>query len=116
MKGWNKIVTSYNINAKMVGYPVRMKMECWNSTGKESLVLKALILQEMVKKGIFMSQGVSFISYSHSSEDIQFTLNSLDEICKYISQIKNENDYQKHLEGKMPQQVWKMKIPATKKK
>ena len=116
MKGWNKIVTSYNINAKLIGYPVRMKMDCLDRAGKESLVLKALILQEMVKKGIFMSQGVSFISYSHSSDDIQFTLNSLDEICKNISQIKNENDYQKHLEGKMPQQVWKMKIPPTKKK
>jgi glutamate-1-semialdehyde 2,1-aminomutase len=114
--GWNKIVSSYNINAKMKGYPIRMKMECFDSTGNESIILKSLILQEMVKKGIFMSQGVSFISYSHSTKDIEFTLNALEQTCKTISKINKESEYEKYLEGKIPKQVWNMKIPSTKKK
>ena len=44
MQEWNRVVSSYDINAKMKGYPVRMKMECLNSAGKESMVLKTLIL------------------------------------------------------------------------
>ena len=115
IENWNRIVTSYGINAKMVGYPIRMKMESLDSKGNESIILKSLILQEMVKKGVFMSQGVSFISFSHSSEDIEFTLNALDETCKTISKIDKESEYQNYLEGDIPKQVWSMKIPPTKK-
>jgi hypothetical protein len=92
-----------------------MKMECLDTNGNESIILKSLILQEMVKKGIFMSQGVSFLSYSHSSEDIEFTLNALDETCKTISSIENESEYKNFLEGEIPKTVWSMKIPPTKK-
>jgi len=116
MEEWNKIVLDYDVNAKMKGYPVRMKMECLDSDGKESMPLKSLILQEMVKRGVFMSQGVSFISYSHSSEDIQYTINALEETCKIISKIDNMSGINKLLEGNMPQSVWSMKIPPTKKK
>ena len=76
------------------------------------MILKTIIMQEMVKRGIFMSQGVSFISYSHSSADIEYTINALEETCKIISKI---NELDKLLEGKMPQSVWSMKIPPTKK-
>ena len=115
MQNWNKIVSSHDIKAKMEGYPVRMKMKCLDSSGKESMILKTIIMQEMVKRGIFMSQGVSFISYSHSSADIEYTINALEEICEIISKT-NENELDKLLEGKMPQSVWSMKIPPTKKR
>jgi glutamate-1-semialdehyde aminotransferase len=114
MQGWNKIVSSYNIQAKMEGYPIRMKMKCLDSSGKESMMLKTIIMQEMIKRGIFMSQGVSFISYSHSSTDIEHTINALEETCKVISKV-DENEFHKLLEGKIPQSVWSMKIPPTKK-
>jgi glutamate-1-semialdehyde 2,1-aminomutase len=115
MQNWNKIVSSHDIKAKLEGYPVRMKMKCLDSSGKESMILKTIIMQEMVKRGIFMSQGVSFISYSHSSADIEYTINALEEICEIISKT-NENELDKLLEGKMPQSVWSMKIPPTKKR
>ena len=39
-----------------------------------------------------------------------------DDICKEIvSKVSNDN-YQKFLEGSIPQTVWTMKIPPTKKK
>lgn len=112
---WNNTMDTYQINAKMVGYPIRMKMNCFDSNGDESMILKTIILQEMVKRGIFMSQGVSFISYSHSLADVQKTINALDETCKVISKVKNEDQLSKLIKGKMPQTVWKMKIQATKK-
>ena len=63
-----------------------------------------------------MSQGVSFISYSHSSEDIQHTINALEETCNLISKIDNIDEINKLLEGNMPQSVWSMKILPTKKR
>jgi len=112
---WNKITSKYNLNAKMNGYPIRMKLECFDSKNNPSIDLKSLMLQEMVKKGIFMSPGVTFISYSHTSKDIEFTLQCLDEICKNISTNITENEYNRHLEGNVPKTIWSMKIPPTKK-
>ena len=110
---WNKIADLKGLNAKMIGYPIRMKLQCFDSTGSESESLKALILQELVKKGIFMSPGVTFLSYSHSQDDIDMTLKSFSDVCDKIINLKNQN-YEQFLEGKKPKKVWSMKIPSTK--
>ena len=60
------------------------KIDCKDSKNENSESLKALILQEMVKKGIFFPPGQCFISYSHSRDDISMTLETLDDICKEI--------------------------------
>jgi len=114
--GWNNIVEKHNINAKMIGYPIRMEPVCYDKNGKRSLELKSVLLQEMVKKGIFISPlGAVYLSYSHSNDDIQQTLDTLDIVCDRInSKIKNEN-YLELLEGKMPKTIWTVKIPSTKK-
>ena len=114
-EGWNKIADRYNIKSKMNGYPIRMKLECFDSRNNPSNDLKALTIQEMVKKGIFMSPGVTFLSYSHTNEDIEFTLQSFDEICQNISKNISENQYHNHLEGSIPQTIWSMKINPTKR-
>jgi glutamate-1-semialdehyde aminotransferase len=113
--GWNKISSNYNLNAMMKGYPIRMKLECFDSQKNSSNDLKALIIQEMVKRGIFMSPGVTFLSFSHTPEDIQFTLQCFDEICKDISEKITNDNYSNYLLGKPPQTIWSMKIPPTKK-
>ena len=115
--GWNKIVESFDLDAKMYGYSIRMHLQCFNSNNQESLSLKSLLLQEMVKRGIFMSVlGPSFICYSHSDKDIENTLVSLEVACEFITKnTKNEN-YEEFLEGTMPKTIWSMKIQPTKKK
>lgn len=115
LEGWNKIVEKYDLNAKMLGYPIRMTMKCFDSTGKESPQLRALILQEMVKRGIFISPGVSFISYSHSEQDIDNTLTKLSEVCDQINNKVSDENYEKFLEGNLPETVWTMAISPTKK-
>ena len=113
--GWNKITEKNNLDVKMIGYPIRMTMKCFDSKKVESLALKALILQEMIKRGIFISPGPTFISYSHSIEDIDNTLTMLDDICKDISRKISNDNYEKYIEGKMPQTIWTMTMQAIKK-
>ena len=116
MDKWNETVTKYNIDAKMHGYPIRMHLLCYDSAKKESLIMKSLILQEMVKRGIFISVlGATFFCYSHSKEDVEKTINALEETCKFIiSKVKNEQ-YDKFIEGELPKTIWNMKIHPTKK-
>ena len=112
---WNRIAEENNLNVKMIGYPIRMKIECKNSQGEISESLKALVLQEMVKNGIFFPPGQCFLSYSHSNNDITCTLQTLENICRDINnKVKNDN-YNAHLEGIPPQTVWSMKMKSTKK-
>ena len=113
--GWNKIVEKYNIDAKMYGYPIRMDFKCYDSHKQESLSMKSLLLQEMVKQGIFISiLGASYISYSHSEKDVELTLNSLEKACDFISKKVTNDNFESYLEGKLPKTIWNMKIPSTK--
>jgi len=114
--GWNKIVQSQNLDINMIGYPVRQTMQCFDSKKNESPELEALVLQEMIKEGIFMSPGTTFISFSHTQEDVDFTLEKLDEICSRLNKIVINENFKEHLEGKMPQDIWKLAIPPTKKR
>ena len=114
-EGWNKIMDEVQLNSKMIGYPVRMNFSSFNNDETNSPELKALILQELVKKGIFMSPSWCAISYSHTENDINFTLESLRSICNDIKQKNPNENYGKSIEGKMPSTVWTMKIPPTKK-
>ena len=69
----------------------------------------------MVKKGIFMSPSWIALSYSHSQKDINFTLETLDIVCKEINKKVSNEDYKQLIEGKMPTTVWNMRINSTKK-
>lgn len=113
--GWNKIADSYNISSKMIGYPIRMNMRCFDSHGHESIEFKALILQEMVKQGIFMSPGPSFISYSHSENDIRNTLNAFANVCKFIQKNICNDNFTNFLEGSLPKTIYTHLIKPTKK-
>ena len=116
LDGWNTLSSNYNIDAKMYGYPIRMTLNCHNSKKIESPEMKAFILQEMVKQGIFMSAGPTFLSYSHSSEDIEFTLNAFENVCKLINQNITHDKYGEKLEGNVPKTIYSHTIHSTKKR
>jgi len=115
LNNWNRITEENNLNIKMIGYPIRMKIECKNSQDKISESLKALVLQEMVKRGIFFPPGQCFLSYSHSDDDINDTLQKLEQSCQEIKNKVKDDDYQAHLEGIPPQTIWTVKMKSTKK-
>ncbi len=116
LEGWNNISDEYQINAKMRGYPVRMFLDAKDQKDNQSPTLRALILQELIKEGIFMSPSWCAISYSHSEDDIQNTLRTYEKICRDVISKKDESEYSDMIQGKMPSTVWTMKIGPTKKR
>lgn len=114
-EGWNKTVENHNINAKMIGYPIRMTLKCYDTNNNESLPFKALLLQEMIRKGIFISPGASFISYSHTENNIQYVLDTLTEICKDLEKKIENDNYAKFLDGNLPKTIWSWIMPPVKK-
>ena len=116
LDGWNKLSSEYDVNAKMHGYPIRMTLSCHDSQKQDSPSMKSFILQEMVKQGIFMSAGPTFLSYSHSLEDVKFTLNTFENVCKFIKENITHDEYEKKLEGNLPKTIYKRTILPTKKR
>ena len=115
--GWNEITKKNGINTKLDGYGVRMNLKCYDSHNHESLPLKALLLQELLKKGIFLAPlGPVYISYSHEKSDVSDTLEKLDDVCLSLNEKISNDNFTDHLEGKIPKKIWDMKIPPTKKK
>ena len=78
--------------------------------------MKAFILQEMVKQGIFMSSGPTFLSYSNSLKDIQNTLNTFENICKFIKENLTNDEFEKKLEGEIPKTIYSNTTKSTKKR
>lgn len=113
--GWNKITEENGVNSRITGYHVRMNMDCFDTNNNRSPELKALILQELVKKGIFISPGWCTLSFSHSQDDIDFTLKTLDFVCKEINKKVSNNNYKQFIEGQMPTAVWTMRLTSTRK-
>ena len=114
--GWSKVISQHDFNAKMDGYSIRMNPQFFDSTMNESLPLKSLVFQEMVKKGIFISPlNAIYLSYSHSLDDVEMTLSALDEVLTELSKKITSDNYLDLLEGKLPKIIWTMKIPPTKK-
>ena len=116
-EGWNKITQKHGIDSRFEGYPIRMNLRCFDSNKTESLSLKSLLLQEMVKRGIFMAPlGPVFISYSHTLEDIDKVFAALDDTCNYLKQKIVNDNFEEMIEGELPKKIWEMKIKPTKKK
>ena len=55
------------------------------------------------------------IHYSHSYVDITNTVSAFENVCKIINKNITNDNYEKHLEGKLPKSIWTLKILPTKK-
>ncbi len=115
-EGWSKITQKHDINSTLAGYPIRMNLRCFDSDNKESLSLKSILSQEMIKRGIFIAPlGPIYISYSHTMEDIDKVFTALEDVCLYLKQKIHDDNFEKLLEGNLPKKIWEMKIKPTKK-
>ncbi len=115
MEEFNKITKENSLNIDLSGYPVRMKMNGKDSRGNDSVLIRSLLIQEMVKRGIFMHPGVEYISYSHSKEDIQQTLNAFQDSIHILRKAISEDKVESYLEGNPSKPVYSIIKPSIKK-
>lgn len=84
-RGINSFAESIGLDFRIYGKPPRGGISVKNSSGEEDLLLKSVFLQETVKRGILYG-GPVFVSYSHTREDIQKTI---DASCEALRVLKN---------------------------
>ncbi|MCV0393567.1 MAG: aminotransferase class III-fold pyridoxal phosphate-dependent enzyme [Nitrosopumilus sp.] len=106
MEGFNKLSSENSLNLSFEGYPVRIKVVGKDNKGNDSILLRSLFIQEMVKKGIFLHPGVEYISFSHTSDDIDSTLQAFADSISVLKKASDENNFESYLEGKPSKPVY----------
>lgn len=115
MDKFNNIAKEQSLQIALNGYPVRMKLICKDEKGNDSILMKSLLIQEMVKRGIFMHPGVEYISFSHEKDDIDNTILSFIDTISVIKKAVDENNIESHLEGNPIKPVYTMMKQAEKR-
>ncbi|RJP74001.1 MAG: aminotransferase class III-fold pyridoxal phosphate-dependent enzyme [Ignavibacteriales bacterium] len=108
-----KLITSYNELAvkldmpytKCSGYNCR-SIVSFDSSAGNPLEMKSLVQQEMIKHGILWS-GFHNMSYSHTDEDILYTIRVYNEVLPVLKKAVEEKNIGKYLKGKPVEPVFR---------
>jgi len=79
------------------GYPYRTFFNFDSSAG-DPLILKSYVQQELIKRGILWS-GFNTLSYSHTKEDIDYTIRAWQEVLYLLKDAVAKNDVASRLRG-----------------
>ncbi len=96
--GFNAMAGDFRINAECVGYPPRTKFYFYDKNGKESLQIKSLFMQETIKRGILFG-AAQLVTYSHTVDDINKTLEASREALKVVKKACEMDDIDRFMEG-----------------
>jgi len=97
--GFNEIASQLNIGhyTKCIGYDCRSLITFEASAGN-ALEVKSLVQQELIKKGILWS-GFHNMSFSHTDEDIEYTLKAYSEVLPFLKEAVEKNEVTSRLKG-----------------
>lgn len=105
-EGYNKIAEKLGITyTKCVGYNFRSMVTFFHKQ-IDSLLLKSLVQQEMIKRGVLWA-GFHNMSFSHSDEDINYTLFVYEEVLKILKDAVENDNVDNLLKGKPVQPVFR---------
>jgi len=104
--GFNKIAEALDMPyIKCTGYDARTIIT-FNGEYGNSLEMKSLVQQEMIKLGILWG-GFHNMCFAHSSEDIQYTLRAYDTVLPILKKAVDEKNISKYLRGKPVEPVFR---------
>ena len=107
--GFNQLAATHNLEEFMqcIGYPCRSIIS-FNGRGKyNELELKSILQQELVRRGVLWT-GYHALSWSHTSEEINLTLNAYDESMSVVKNIITTGTrIRDHIEGSLIKPVFR---------
>jgi glutamate-1-semialdehyde 2,1-aminomutase len=105
--GYNKIAEELGIASytKCSGYNCRSIMTFDASAG-DPLLLKTFVQQEMIKRGVLWA-GFHNMCYTHTAEDIAYTLKAYREVLALLRDVVKENKLTASLKGEPLEAVFR---------
>jgi glutamate-1-semialdehyde aminotransferase len=107
MDGYNDIATELGLRdvTHCKGHPAR-GLIVFDDRGGQSLLMKSLVQQELIKRGILWS-GFHNMCYSHSGADLDYTLEAYGEVLAELKAALASGDLAVRLRGKPVQPVFR---------
>jgi glutamate-1-semialdehyde aminotransferase len=104
---YNKLASYLGMSeiTSCVGYPCR-SMLTYQAEGQNPLALKTFMQQELLQKGILWG-GFHNISYSHSKEDLEYTIKAYAEILPRLKLAIENNQVESLLKGELLEAVFR---------
>ncbi len=104
--GYNKIVTELGIGfSKCNGYNCRTII-IFDADAGNPLEMKSLVQQEMIRRGILWG-GFHNMCFSHSDEDIEYTLKAYKDVLPVLKKAVEENNLKSYLKGEPVEPVFR---------
>lgn len=104
--GYNKIAEELNMPyTKCIGYECR-SLTTFDAFVGNPLEMKSLVQQEMIKRGILWG-GFHNMSFSHTDEDIKYTLKAYGEVLPVIKKAVDEKNVRGYLKGEPVEPVFR---------
>src|SRR5438132_380071 len=106
--GYNALAREAGLagHTRCIGYPPRTVLTFTDGAGAESLAMKSLFQQEMIKRGILIAGGFN-LCYAHSDDDIRRTLDACRESFGILARALAERRVEQLLEGPVIQPVFR---------
>ncbi len=106
--GYNELAQSFGLSGytQCIGVPEHSAFYFMDVEGNDSLEMKSLFQQEVIKRGI-LTIGVHLLCLSHSDEDVEKTLEAYEDAMMVLRQAINENNIDKYLEGEKVKPVFR---------
>jgi glutamate-1-semialdehyde 2,1-aminomutase/spore coat polysaccharide biosynthesis protein SpsF len=98
--GYNRLAKEHGLekHTQCVGYPPSTLVKFVGKTPDESLLMKSLVQQELLKRGILWA-AYHAISYSHKDVEINRTLEVFDYALQVLGKAAEKGNFAKFLEG-----------------
>lgn len=106
--GFNALAKAHGLDeyVNCIGYNCR-SMVTFSPNAGNTLELKTWMQQEMIKRGILWA-GFHNMCYSHTTEDIQYTLDAYDDIMPLLKEmIESDEEITSHLKGEVLEAVFR---------
>ena len=104
--GYNRLAKKYSIPTECVGLPPHNAFMFYDEKGDVSYPLKSLFLRETVSKGVLFS-GVQNFSFSHTDEDLDYTLRVIEESFNFIKGVLSEGRLEEEIGDKVVMPVFR---------
>ncbi len=106
--GYNKLAEELDLGncTQCAGYPPSTLAKFSGETQEKSLLMKSLVQQELLKRGILWA-AYHAISYSHKDNEIETTLEAFNHALKTLKNAVQKNKIEKLLEGKPVRPVFR---------
>ncbi len=106
--GYNKSAEKLGINyTKCSGYNCRTIITFdGEKSGCKPLEMKSLVQQEMIKRGILWG-GFHNMSFSHSDNDVDYTLKAYEDVLPILKKSVDEKDVKNYLKGEPLEPVFR---------